>query len=310
MPSRKIRTECRPGLMPLLHFRRRKQAKLSHHSGFAPFAKCSPIAPSSRMGRGTLTKLREASNGDGGARQDSFRKARIQRQPVQVSSPLAPTEAKGHCVPELACSALCYGDRKRLPEGFCKPDEARLGETSGFLTDEQRRAVTDWWLAAPQDANTPNWDLVSTCTVGGRTGLVIVEAKAHAGELKANDCCGASDKQNRERIEAAIKQASDALGEGWRLTADSHYQLSNRFAWAWKLASLGVPVILVYLGFLNVHEMGQSFASHDDWEQCLLAYGDRTVPRNVWKSGAIQVNDTPLIPLIRSAHVNTVSVLG
>jgi|SRR5690349_4408067 len=190
-----------------------------------------------------------------------------------------------------------------MPEGFCKPDEARLGETSGFLADKQRRAVTDWWLAAPQDANTPNWDLVSTCTLGGRTGLVMVEAKAHAGELKANDCCGASDKQNRERIEAAIKQASDALGEGWRLTADSHYQLSNRFAWAWKLASLGVPVVLVYLGFLNAHEMGQPFTSHGAWERCLLAYAEGTAPRAAWNSGPIEVSGTPLVPLIRSVEV-------
>lgn len=190
-----------------------------------------------------------------------------------------------------------------MPEGFCQPDEARLGETSGFLTGEQRRLVTNWWLAAPQDANTPNWDLVSTCTVGRRTGLVIVEAKAHAGELKTNDCCGASDKQNRGRIDAAIKQASDALGEGWRLTADSHYQLSNRFAWAWKLASLGVSVVLVYLGFLNAHEMNQPFSSHEAWERFLLAYAEGTVPRAAWNSVPIEVSGTPLVPLIRSVEV-------
>ena len=27
--------------------------------------------------------------------------------------------------------------------------------------------------------------------------------------------------------------------------------MSNRFAWAWKLADLGVPVVLVYLGFFR-----------------------------------------------------------
>ena len=44
-----------------------------------------------------------------------------------------------------------------MPEGFCKPDEAKLGETSGFLTDEQREDVTNWWLAVRHKANTPNW---------------------------------------------------------------------------------------------------------------------------------------------------------
>jgi hypothetical protein len=195
-------------------------------------------------------------------------------------------------------------DPKFMPVGFSKSEEARLGETPGFLTDEHRHVVTDWWLAVPEKANTPNWDLVCTCTVEGRRGLVIVEAKAHAGELKPNDCCGARDEDNRQRIKDAVGDASKALGEGWRLSVDSHYQLSNRFAWAWKVASLGVPVVLVYLGFLNANEMGQPFASHEGWERCLLAYADGTVPRSVWNSSQIQVNGIPVIPLIRSADVN------
>jgi hypothetical protein len=191
-----------------------------------------------------------------------------------------------------------------MPEGFCKPDEGRLGETGGFLTDEQREVVTAWWLAVPQKANTPNWDIISTCTIGGRKGLVLIEAKAHAGELNPNDCCGAKNEQNRQRIAVAIGDVSRRMGEGWRLSIDSHYQLSNRFAWSWKIASLGVPVVLVYLGFLNAHEMSQPFTSHEAWGSCLLAYAEGTVPRSVWSSDPMNVNGTPLIPLIRSADVN------
>jgi hypothetical protein len=191
-----------------------------------------------------------------------------------------------------------------MPEGFCKPDEARLGKTNGFLTDEQREIVTNWWLAVRRNANTPNWDIVSTCTVGGRRGIVLVEAKGHAAELNPNDCCRVRNEQNRQRIATAIGQANHGLGEGWELSMDSRYQLSNRFAWAWRVASLGVPVALVYLGFLNADEMGQPFTGHGAWERCLLAYADGTVPRRVWTSGPIGVNGTPLIPLIRSADVN------
>ena len=165
-----------------------------------------------------------------------------------------------------------------MPEGFCKPEETRLGDAPGFLSDEQRRVVTGWWLASPEDRNTPNWDLVSTCTIGGRNGLLMVEAKAHAGELKSDDRCGATDENNRKRIKDAIGDASRNLGEGWRLSIDSHYQLSNRFAWARKVASLGVPVALVYLGFLNAAEMGQPFTSHDAWDRCLRAYAEGMVP--------------------------------
>lgn len=97
--------------------------------------------------------------------------------------------------------------------------------------------------------------------------------------------------------------ASQKLGKE-RLSIDSHYQLSNRFAWAWKVASLGVPVVLVPLGFLNADEMVQPLTSHEAWECCPLAYAEGTVPRSAWNSGQIQVNDTPVIPLIRSADVN------
>jgi hypothetical protein len=201
-------------------------------------------------------------------------------------------------------SAEVSDEDRYMPEGFCKPDEAKLGETSGFLTDEQREIATSWWLAVRQHANTPNWDIVSTCKIAGQRGLMLVEAKAHVGELKPNDCCGAGNEKNRQRIGVAIADAKQNLGEGWSLSVDSHYQLSNRFAWAWKVASLGVPVVLVYLGFLNANEMVKPFTSHRAWENCLLTYAHGIVPRHFWNSGALNVNGVPMIPLICSADVN------
>ena len=45
--------------------------------------------------------------------------------------------------------------------------------------------------------------------------------------------------------------------------------MSNRFAWAWKLTDLGIPIVLVYLGFLGATEMkdnGQPLADAGAWE--------------------------------------------
>jgi hypothetical protein len=198
-------------------------------------------------------------------------------------------------------------DDSYMPDGFSNPEEARLGETLKFLTPNQREVLTDWWLAVREKANTPNWDIISTCTIGGRQGLLMVEAKAHVGELNPNDCCGSANEKNRNRIEKAIGQVNQGLGEGWTLSIESHYQLSNRFAWAWKVASLGVPAVLVYLGFLNADEMARPFRSHGAWEACLLNYANGTVPRGVWNSDSLKVNDCPLIPLIRSAGVNVIT---
>ena len=57
---------------------------------------------------------------------------------------------------------------------------------------------------------------------------------------------------------------------GWHLSRDTHYQLTNRFAWAWTIAMLGVPVVLIYLGFLQANDMrdeGAPFVSAADWDR-------------------------------------------
>ena len=58
----------------------------------------------------------------------------------------------------------------------------------------------------------------------------------------------------QENIGAALAEACDGLaqlGIATRISRDSHYQLSNRLAFTWKLATLGVPTVLVYLGFIG-----------------------------------------------------------
>jgi hypothetical protein len=193
---------------------------------------------------------------------------------------------------------------RHMPAGFAQPNEAMLSDSAnGFLSANNCADITRWWLVSSDHARTPNWDLVSTCMIDGRPGLILVEAKAHEDELKADDACGAGEK-NRPQIEAAIRDASQQLGLGWNLSTHSHYQLSNRFAWAWKLASLRIPVVLVYLGFLNANEMSKPFRNHESWESCLRRYSEKTLPQGIWNSSALRVNDTPLIPLIRSADVN------
>jgi hypothetical protein len=194
-----------------------------------------------------------------------------------------------------------------MPAGLHAFEEAKLGESAGFLSDEHRKAVTAWWLAVREHANTPNWDIVATGTVEGREGLVLVEAKAHARELKA-DGKPPGRAENDIRITGAVAEANAALNRltpGWNLSSACHYQLANRFAWGWKLASLGVPVVLVYLGFVNASEMcdqGRLFADDEDWRAVLHAHADHVVPAAVWNH-PLDVGGTPLISLTRSVRV-------
>ena len=196
-----------------------------------------------------------------------------------------------------------------MPQGLLQPGEARIDKaTPGEpLFDIRHRAVLqNWWLEKHGRANTPNWDIVSSCSVDGTRGVLLVEAKAHAGELshggKRNSHAG-----NHTRIGEAIAEANAGLNSitpGWNLTRDSHYQVSNRFAWGWKLASLGVPVVLVYLGFRNAVEMKpkKTFATHSEWEDCVREHTKDIVPQGAWGM-ELQTPGAVFIPVIASLEL-------
>lgn len=169
--------------------------------------------------------------------------------------------------------------------------EAKLGEDEGFLTPERRQQVTDWWLEVVAKANTPNWDVASTCHIGHRPGLILVEAKAHSAELSSaakprpRTSNGAkNDRRTRESM-AGANGALNRILPGWRLSCDSHYQMANRFAWAWKLASIGVPTVLMYMGFTRAAEMadrGEPFADGKAWEKAVREHSADIAPSSVW----------------------------
>ena len=202
-------------------------------------------------------------------------------------------------------------DHVWLPRGFEDTKEARLGETPGLLSPELKEKVSEWWLAVRAHANTPNWDIASACEIEGRSGLLLVEAKAHWNELSSKGKPEPGTPyglQNHKRIRTTIREANTALNRlltGWALSRDTHYQLSNRFAWAWKLASLGVPVALIYLGFLSADEMadgGPPFSTAEDWEIAMKAHASPVVPDKAW-GRVLTVDGTPLRAVIRAEYV-------
>ena len=205
------------------------------------------------------------------------------------------------------------GDRW-MPQGFDEREEAQLHKAPRLLDPVIGTQLGEWWLAlASRRARAPNFDIASTCTIDDRPGLLLVEAKAHDEELNKETAgrslmADASDdrRASHEIIAAAIRSACSGLSQAtslpWRIGRDTHYQMSNRFAWSWKLTALGIPVVLVYLGFLKADEMidrGQPFASHEDWEQLVKAHSQPLFPPEVWGRNWI-VSGQPFIPLIGS----------
>ncbi|NLG49654.1 MAG: hypothetical protein GX552_06045 [Chloroflexi bacterium] len=207
-----------------------------------------------------------------------------------------------------------YGKPVRNPDSTwdkTPAKEAILCE-SDLLCAPISQELLDWWLVVERFANTPNWDIASTCKVNGQPGLLLVEAKAHQkepGEQGKALPITPNGWKNHKRIGRAIAEAAAALqratGKPWAISRDSHYQLSNRFAWSWKIVSLGIPVVLVYLGFLNAGEMqdqGTLFHTPQEWEEYVKAWSSPLVPSEIW--GQVwTVNNQPLIPLIRSCEV-------
>jgi hypothetical protein len=207
-----------------------------------------------------------------------------------------------------------------IPAGFDRPAEAQLHTATDLLDPAVCDALGRWWLPEDQlDARTPNWDIAATCTIKGLAGLLLVEAKAHDTEL-LKEATGRKREAKRKGDEAAraashvtigtaIDQARaglhSATGLPWEISRDSHYQPSNRCAWSWRVADLGIPVVLVYLGFLNAAEMargGTPFATASEWESVVAEHSAPLFPESVWNR-EWDVNGVPFIPLIRAIEL-------
>jgi len=206
-----------------------------------------------------------------------------------------------------------------LPTGYRCPDEAVLDNFGPAVLPQITAwaALKAWWLRHSRGANTPNWDLALTCELDGEPGLLLIEAKAHAAELKVEgktpvQANSRNSADNDEQIRGAIAEAAGqlaALGYPTHISADSHYQLSNRLAFTWKLASLGVPTVLIYLGFLGDTGLGgefRPFFSHDEWKGVLTEHAHEIRAEGLLDTHFV-VGDTPAWVLVRSRPVLEVS---
>jgi hypothetical protein len=183
-------------------------------------------------------------------------------------------------------------DATWMPNGWNRPRESRLFDaSSAFLDSGRKDTMQRWWLA--HAGNIPNWDLIVQAAGRDGSALVLVEAKAHVGEFdcKPKPLSSRRDQHaqlrtndNHLQIGLAIAEASNALSSvhpGISIARDRHYQLSNRIAMAWKLASLGIPNALIFLGFTGDPEIskeGHYFADDGHWQGAFAEYIAGSLP--------------------------------
>lgn len=168
-----------------------------------------------------------------------------------------------------------------MPKSLHHDKEAELKNFLKYnFTPKLYTDIVKWWVHT--DATTPNWDIISTCTINGKRGILLVEAKAHWDELEKESHgkslksdASANSIKNHERIGDAINEANNSIKKTYsqiNISRDKCYQLSNRIAYASWLASQDIPAVLVYLGFLNCDDMDYNgrrlFKNDEDWQSC------------------------------------------
>ena len=151
-----------------------------------------------------------------------------------------------------------------------------------YAGDPADELSPQWWK--PYGGKGPTIDLLALLAGGERAGLLVVEAKAHHGEMKQGDKKRppkpqpkriANDLSIRLRLcEQSCVLSRLGFGE-FTLSADRHYQLSNRLAYASKLAECGLDVVLMYLGFTHSDiDRKKAFESGEEWDALVRQHLD------------------------------------
>jgi len=150
----------------------------------------------------------------------------------------------------------------------------------GFLPDGEP-AKADWPMFWPQKGNVPNWDAVGLIATGRGEEWLLVEAKAHLGELRSS--CGAKSDSGLNQIKQALDRTKQALGVSpscdW---LKSYYQYCNRLAVLNFLNSCGTPARLLLIHFLGDSVPGKECPQNEKgWAQALEAQDQHIgLPRN------------------------------
>lgn len=189
--------------------------------------------------------------------------------------------------------------------------EYRFSDKNGLVDTALRRKLIKWWLDIEKETNrqTPNWDFACDAVINGKKGLLLVEAKSYKEELMHPDPWTVISEHSKHAISKAITEANDNLNKihkGFNLNWVSHYQLSNRFSWSWKLASEGIQVVLIYLGFLNCEEMNSNGRSilrtQEDWSNLFRDDLSHVIPFSIWNK-PINVGKASFFPIIATGQL-------
>jgi hypothetical protein len=131
------------------------------------------------------------------------------------------------------------------------PDKEIIG--LNFLDkNTQDTVISTWKKEWPQTGNSMNWDLVGFTEKNNEKTWILIEAKAHLGELEQD--CGASSIESLAKIEKALAESAKRNSitildkNPW---TKKYYQLANRIYVLDLLKRHSIKVKLVNIYFIG-----------------------------------------------------------
>jgi hypothetical protein len=153
-------------------------------------------------------------------------------------------------------------------------------ELSGLEFIEDEHVQERWKSFWAQAGNAQNWDAVGKIHFDDRDEWLLVEAKAHVGEITSE--CGAIDPVSTQKINLALEKASRAFGnqsipaENWLAR---YYQYANRLTVLYFLMKECVPSVnarLLFIYFCGENRKGWECPQNEqEWLPRIKEMNDR-----------------------------------
>lgn len=148
------------------------------------------------------------------------------------------------------------------------PDKELIG-LSFLENDSNNTSVLSKWKEEwPQSGNSMNWDLVGFTVQDDIKTWILVEAKAHIGELEQK--CEATSRNSITKIEKALTNAAE--NNGIKILSNNpwtkkNYQLANRIYILDLLKRYGIKAKLINIYFIGdmIFKSRKSPQSEEEW---------------------------------------------
>ena len=171
-------------------------------------------------------------------------------------------------------SSIHWQDSTEILDGSTRAPTVRELVGLEFL-DPRNPARQEWERQWPQRGSVHNWDAVGQGITHDRQTWILIEAKAHVGELRSS--CGArseaSLRQIRNVLEATRRDLHVTVETDW---TRPYYQYCNRIALLHFLVKHGVDAHLILVYFMGDRsDLGSDGrncpANREDWQDALDA---------------------------------------